>query len=379
VAGHTDGSNRYGALQVQGLPDPTEVGNRPIQLLGGYQTYWVLLENGDVYYFGGTPPGLNLGWDSDWERAEGDQPNQYSGRTGTSYPDGTAQIAVKSRALAPWFRSVNPDEYVVQVHSGSAAGVAMLSTGRLLTWGTESPDDYDGGAIGRQCPSSPAATRNACYHRPAPVDFKAIRPQPSIVRVSAAFTGVTALAEDGTLYGWGGAHTSWEGYPDYWKPKPGVSSEVPEYASSFTGDGGVIVVARNVVDFQDGQGYIMWWERDGSHWARGWNRYGQAGHTAANWGVGGLSARHDETRTRQVWFSKPQYEDCKPEWVTPAWDDLSVQDPLTERLFKIGKDYTTTYNGTEYYCSDLNIKNPDGTWANRYTFEQCLAGMCAAP
>ncbi|MDR0592356.1 MAG: hypothetical protein LBG60_03670, partial [Bifidobacteriaceae bacterium] len=46
VAGHTDGSNRYGAIQVQGLPDPTIEGNRPIQLLGGYQTYWVLLENG---------------------------------------------------------------------------------------------------------------------------------------------------------------------------------------------------------------------------------------------------------------------------------------------------------------------------------------------
>jgi alpha-tubulin suppressor-like RCC1 family protein len=350
----TSGNNTYGALQVKGLPALTEEGNRPVQLEGGYTTYWLLLENGEVWYFGGT---RSL---SDWERAEGDQPHRYSGQgNAASYPKGQGQIAVKSVALSKWFRANNPDEHIVQVHSGISFGAALLSTGRVVTWGMS---DY--GAIGRKCPTSPATARDTCLHNPGYVDFGG--KNPGIVSLSCSFTAVTALAQDGTMYGWGAPIRSYEGYPSALL-NPG--QEIFEYTSSFVGAGAVIVVDRNVVKFQTGQGFIIWTDRNGKQWGQGWQENGQIGHHGTNWGRPGL---FNESRKRWIWFSQPQYEDCD---VADQVGGYGSQPDGANIMFK-ETSYKYHGDGKKYVCSDLNEK-AGGAWTRRFSLEQCLEGKCS--
>jgi alpha-tubulin suppressor-like RCC1 family protein len=370
--------NRYGAVQVQ-FPadfDVTEDGNQPVQLEGGYQTYWLLLENGEVWYFGGNPNTVWLGGGSPWERSIGDQQTKYSGRTSVAfnaYPDGVGQIAVKSTALAPWFREANnPDGYIVQVHSGISYGAALLSTGRMLTWG----DGAHRGALGRKCPTSPTSAAEACAHTPTLVEFDKLGANPNIVQFSCSFSAVTALAEDGTLYGWGVPERSYEGYPS---DGGGRGTEVYEYGSSnlFTGylpadRGAIIVVDRNVVDFQTGQGFVIWWDVNGKQWGRGWHEHGSLGHHGGNWGRPGF---FNETRKRWVWFTEPQYEDCQYNDQSSGYGSWPSDEAV---MFKT--TVKNKYNGVDYYCSDLNLKDPNtGAWLHRFSLEQCLEGKCDGP
>lgn len=50
-----DGNAAVGASQLIGLPDPSAPGNRPAYLKGAYTNFFLILENGDVYYWGGAP------------------------------------------------------------------------------------------------------------------------------------------------------------------------------------------------------------------------------------------------------------------------------------------------------------------------------------
>ncbi|MDR0627341.1 MAG: hypothetical protein LBG11_08825 [Bifidobacteriaceae bacterium] len=421
-AGHEWGENRYGAVEVrfQGLagPDPN---NKPVQILGGYQTFWILMENGEVWYFGGNNMSGNLGWDSEYERpvkdtaecagvnyawsnAEEtchDQPVTFSGRKYNDPPDdGEPQIAVKSKALSEWFRTNNKDEFIVQVHSGTAFGAALLSTGRVLTWGsTKSNIYYQAGAIGRRCAGDGAA-QELCAHSPRDLDFGGLSARPHIVKMSCQYTGAAALDDKGNLYGWGGRHTSWENYPDRWKGWYGQSSATAgrwdkdllagstgvshenftgRFVSGFVGGGAVIRVATRVRDFQDGQGYTGGWDQDGKQWGRGWNRVGAVGHTGTNWGFGNLDNRaRDETRTRWVWFSEPQYEDCFVE-ETSGWENLDLTDEAAEEIIFNSKEVTYKGNNRKYNCADLNAKNASDQWLHRFTLEQCLEGKCKGP
>jgi hypothetical protein len=103
-----------GASLVQGLPDPSLPGNMPVYIKGGYTTFWVMLENGDIYYFGGQ---------NEYERPAGDEPTDFSGTTRrgltSKAPDMGANPArpvwaMKSQALDGWTRQNSPDEYVIQ-------------------------------------------------------------------------------------------------------------------------------------------------------------------------------------------------------------------------------------------------------------------------
>ncbi|MDR0594567.1 MAG: hypothetical protein LBG60_15230 [Bifidobacteriaceae bacterium] len=394
----TNGDNVWGAVKVQGLPDPTIPGNKPIQLEGGYQTYWILLENGDVYYFGGNPSSV-LG--SPFERAIGDHEREYSGRpTITSYtsgyPQGQGQIAVKSVALAPWFRSAdNPNGYVVMVHSGIAFGAALLSTGRVLTWGRNDGllDGHgsDWGALGRYCPdgttgtsSQKTAVRDNCYRSPGYVEFNVV-PTPKIVSLACSFTAVTVLAEDGTLYGWGTPLRSYEGYPTNIEGG-GRGKEVFEFASEYIARqssgtyrdyGAVIVVDRYVTKFQVGQGFVIWWDRNGKMWGRGWQENGALGHHGGNWGRPGF---FNETRKRWVWFSAPEYEGCDyGDQVSPGYGGWTDGENITFRTDRYNSYTYVNSSGAKvtarFYCSDLNEK-VNGAWTKRFTFEECVQGKC---
>ncbi|MDR2382034.1 MAG: hypothetical protein LBE08_12875, partial [Bifidobacteriaceae bacterium] len=164
--------NYPGAQKVAGLPAVDDrAGTRPVAIEGGYGTFWVLLANGEVYYFG----------HSDYyERPANDEPfRAYSGgvtpnmNLNESKPK--AVTARKSQALQRWFRNyegvdskVPTDGHIVQVHSGDQFGAALLSTGRVLTWGYD-----EDSALGRDCVTglSNGSPRRACAQTPAAAVF----------------------------------------------------------------------------------------------------------------------------------------------------------------------------------------------------------------
>jgi hypothetical protein len=303
------------------------------------------------------------------ERPAQDQPQKYSrtGTTGgTSQSNGAAQQANRSVSLAPWFKEESPDEYIVQVHSGISFGAALLSTGRVLTWGL----DGGWGAIGRDCgkqsdyPGSSSqrkAAYEACFYEPGPVDFSTLEVEPVIVSTSCSFTAVAALSEDGVLYGWGVPNRSYEGLP-------GALGDIDDYeypiVSVFEGNGAVVILDTNVVKFQNGQGFVIWWDVWGKMWGQGWQENGQLGHHSGNWGRSGF---YNETKRRWLWFTKPQYEDdCRYTHQTVNYGNQTSD----EVLFR---DSSFKYNGVTYNCKDLNKKKDDGTWLERFTFERWLA------
>jgi alpha-tubulin suppressor-like RCC1 family protein len=357
--GPDSSANKVGAKLVSGLPNPSIEGNRPVALEGGNATYWLILENGDVWYFGNDD---YLGSIWNHERPDGDENSGYSGgRTQAELNKGLPQIAMPSKGLAPWFRSRNPEEYIVQVHSGIAFGAALLSTGRVLTWGVDSRV----GAIGRPCTTGNTAAKEACARNPGYVDFGTRKPK--IVSISCAFTATAALAQDGVLYGWAKPERSYENLPDNRKLNYGPAT-LPQ-VSSFSGPGSVVEISKNVTSFQSGQGYFIWQLENGEYWGRGYNPRGSLGHEAGNYGEAGIF----DTVTRPVWFAKPYYRGC---WVTnqtsPSHTSTSKW-PGDQIMFGSG---TYSFQGKSYKCTDLNIKNPDGSWKNRYTMDDCLAGKC---
>jgi alpha-tubulin suppressor-like RCC1 family protein len=270
-----------GAALVQGLPDPALPGNMPTTLKGGYTTFWVVLENGDVYYFGGQ---------NDYERPLGDEPTDFSGTTRrgltSQAPDLTAKVprpvyAMKSAGLDQWTRANSPDEYIVQVVSGIYFGGALLSSGRVLTWGS---NGGSAGALGRTCgdpsatPSPDYCNRNGYAGARTPGFAERV---PAFGSIEATFTAFRGLTPDGELWGWsakelsycGGAYTTcdYTGLPK-WPP---------------------VKVADNVEFCQAGQGYLLWETFDGRFYGIGYNVVGALGHTAYN---GNAKMRNNDIR-----------------------------------------------------------------------------------
>ncbi|QTX03501.1 hypothetical protein [Agromyces archimandritae] len=154
------GSSGAGAAQLGGLPDPSVAG-KPVYLKGAASTFFTILENGDVYYWGG---------------AEGT----------SSLPPGTANAASTATylaELAPWMKgNVEPgDPYIVAVDGGQNMGAALLSDGQVLSWSRTSAD-----RTGRGAPLTPALTGLS-----------------GITSMQFSSTGVALLDSNGTLWGYG--------------------------------------------------------------------------------------------------------------------------------------------------------------------------------
>ncbi|MEB4616642.1 RCC1 domain-containing protein [Leucobacter sp. M11] len=209
------GMNGTGASQVPGLPDPNANGAErfPVALFGGYQTFWLLLNNGEVWYWGTSSSGID----------------------GDPSSTGAARL---SGALAPWFQSrVAPGEpYVAQIQSGINMGHAILSSGRVLSWGSNSSRT---GRPGTGSPTVPGLIPESSLS--------------NIVSSRSGFTGTMFLDASGTLHGYGASD-------DY-----GNNPQTPTR------------IADRVTTYTAGQGFYLWRTDDGQFWGKGYNPAGAIG------------------------------------------------------------------------------------------------------
>ncbi|WP_448058828.1 hypothetical protein [Cellulomonas hominis] len=220
-----------GATRVQGLPDPTTVpGACPVSIAGGYDTFWVVLENGDVYYFGGYSNGLVHG-----------NPQVTADQVAT----GSSMAARKMTSLSTWFRSnvAAGDPYVVQVHGGIRMGGALLSDGTVLSWSNQNAT-----RTGRQ-------GAGADYRTPALVPGLS-----GVTSMKFGFTGATFLTSSGELWCYGASDDSARCVGD---------------ARRLAGDAGP--TGTKVTQFGVGQGYMIWQLSNGQFWGQGYNPRGAIG------------------------------------------------------------------------------------------------------
>ncbi|GMA29088.1 hypothetical protein [Arenivirga flava] len=203
------GNAGSGASQLGGLPDPTSPGNRPIYIKGASTNFFLLLENGDVYYWGGT--------------------------TANSLPSGLGGVGARAAripSLAPWARHVvgEAGPYIVAVDGGRDMGAAMLSDGQVLTWGSNA------GRIGGRGTET------------APASEPAINPGLAGIRsMRFSFTGALFLDGQGGLHGYGA--------PDDQAALPLVAGPIDTAVSLVTA----------------GQDFFLWQRVDGTFWGRGYN------------------------------------------------------------------------------------------------------------
>ena len=207
------GNAGVGASQVMGMPDPAVPGNRPIYLKGAYTNFFVILENGDVYYWGG------IG--------------------GNSLPSGLLNSDASPRLVAPlspWFqRNVAPGApYIVAVDGGINMGGALLSNGQMVSWGGNTT------RIGGR------ATVNATTPGVIPT-------LSNITSMQFGFTGVAMMNNAGELWGYGASD-------DY-----GRFPQIPTR------------IDTNVVQYGSGQGFYLWQKADGTFWGRGYDPAGSIG------------------------------------------------------------------------------------------------------
>lgn len=153
------GNTASGATQLVGLPDPTVSGNRPVYLKGAYTNFFTILENGDVYYWGGAG--------------------------GDSLPPGTASqtSATYLSSLGPWMKKnvAAGAPYIVAVDGGVNMGAALLSDGSVLSWGSTS------NRTGRTGTTAPAIIPKLA----------------GVVSMQFGYTGVALMKNDGQLWGYG--------------------------------------------------------------------------------------------------------------------------------------------------------------------------------
>lgn len=210
------GNDGPGASQLLGLPDPSVPGNRPVYLKGAYTNFFVVLENGDVWYWGGA--GFN------------------SLPSGLGNTDANPQ---KITSLAPWTKSdvAAGQPYVVAVDGGISMGGALLSDGTVLSWGLFPS------RIGERPVADDATAR----------DPGVVPSLSGITSMQFGFTGVAMLDAQSRLWGYGAGD-------DYgWFPQTPA------------------VVDTDVVQYASGQGYYVWQKTDGTFWGRGYNPAGVLG------------------------------------------------------------------------------------------------------
>lgn len=206
------GNAGAGASQLTGLPNPAVAGNRPVYLKGSYTNFFVILQNGDVYYWGGTG--------------------------GNSLPGGAGNVdavATKLTALNPWTRAVTGPNapHIIAVDGGINMGGALLSDGRMLSWGSVATRTGRGGPN----PTTPAII-------------------PTLANISSmqfGYTGVVMIDTQNRLWGYGASD-------DY-----GQLPILP------------VLVDQNVKQYAVGQGYYLWQKQDNTFWGRGYNPAGAIG------------------------------------------------------------------------------------------------------
>ena len=219
---HWGGSTGYGgnagtgASQLLGMPDPTVLGNRPVYLKGAYTNFFVILENGQVWYWGGTG--------------------------GNSLPSGLANVASVPQqitSLAPWASgSVAAGQpYITAIDGGINMGGALLSDGQVLSWGSTSD------RIGGRSPGTPSAPRT-----PALVPGLS-----GITSMQFSFTGVAMVDSLNQLWGYG------------------ADDDYGEFPVAPT------MIDTGIVQYASGQGYYIWQRSDGTFWGRGYNPAGALG------------------------------------------------------------------------------------------------------
>lgn len=156
------GTSTSGASRLNGLPDPSVAGNKPVYLKGAYTNFFVILENGDVYYWGGA--------------------------LSNSLPSGLTNTAATPKliaSLSPWAKKnvAAGAPHIVTVDGGIAMGAAMLSNGTVLSWG--STGYRVGGRTG--APTTPALVPGLN----------------GITSMQFGFTGVALAKSDASLWGYG--------------------------------------------------------------------------------------------------------------------------------------------------------------------------------
>lgn len=203
------GNDGPGASQLHGLPDPSVPGNRPVYLKGAYTNFFVMLENGDIYSWGGSM--VN------------------SLPTGSGNSGSTPELVT---ALAPWARDNvgGSGPYIVAVDGGIGMGGALLSNGQVLSWGVNT------GRIGGR--PATVSTSNSPGIVPGLSDIRSMQ---------FGFTGAIFLDGQSRLHGYGASD-------DY--------GQLPTNP---------IVVDTGVAQYTAGQGFYIWQRADGSFWARGYN------------------------------------------------------------------------------------------------------------
>lgn len=241
--GETTGSGGNlgaGASQVVGLPDPSVTGNRPVYLKGANTNFYLMLENGDVWYWGG---GL-----------------ANSLPAGLGSADVTpARIAV----LDPWTKSrVGAGEpYIVAVDGGINMGGALLSDGQVLSWG------FGSAFVGGRPVEDELAAR----------DPGIVPALSGITSMQFGQTGVAMLDSEGRLWGYGA---------------PLDNGYLPLEAQ---------VISSDVVQFAAGAGFFIWQDSAGVFWGRGFNVAGAIGSpVGAGIGAGSSEGRRVTTNLSTV-------------------------------------------------------------------------------
>lgn len=211
-----------GAYRVH-LPDPAaDPGNVPVSVRGGFATFWVVLANGDIYFWG------------DPARDGGSRP---VGEVGGIVTYDAPQRSVLSDT---WSRAASPSRYIVAVDSAARMAGAVLSDGSLLTWAQST-----GGVAGRLGASASGSQTPGIV--------------PGIEGVVHLFYGTSdalLVTDDGTLYGFGQYPDSRQCLPSWpGQAIPGtacagrVSTQVPA------------VLDTDVVAFHNGAAFAYWKKR----------------------------------------------------------------------------------------------------------------------
>lgn len=225
-----NGTAALGASQVLGLPDPATVpGACPVSVAGGYDTFWITLENGDVYYLGGRTA-LNTVVNGN-PMVAADQ-----------VPTGSSRAARKMTSLQPWLRgTVGADRpHVVGVAGGIQMGGALLSDGSVLSWSTQNANRTGRTATGTS------------WQTPGPVTALGT----DVTEMAFGFTEAVFLKENGELWCYGAG--------DSYAQCPTTPTRL----------------AADVQQFGVGQGFVIWQTGDGTFSGRGYNPRGALGNPA---------------------------------------------------------------------------------------------------
>lgn len=251
---------QFGA-EVVSLP-ATWAGASVTSVVGGYRNFYVQGSNGRWGYWGGTDSGAVPG-----------------------NPGATTAVQ-ELTLLAPWFAGRTPAETnplqnpdganIVSIEGGIGYGLAVLSNGKVLTWGLNTT------AIAGRTTDALGVNSGSYWLRPGYAKTSSGGPDlTGIVSARAAFTGAALLDGNGALWGYGKSDSiSYERF-----------NQIPTIIKAPTPNG-------RVTKYGVGQGLVMAETTDGNLWGQGYN--GGSGNL-----LGGSSSTMKNLSTLPVYASAP--------------------------------------------------------------------------